>query len=238
MAKGCEMDHSVLHAARLSSANQFSVALQQERRVDARSTMFGFDSWLRRLRREPEKVRERVLTSEKVEFLTSTQACRFKELQHLHSAGKKAAAKASPHCSLAEAARDLNLSTDELLLSAAAGDIECSLPGEALRGDWHLSARASSEPAPALPGKMPPYLALKPEDCRDIAAYGSVNILELYYPALPGDTDRKCATRPCFRLTEPLWIDPDRIVLTHPLPQLNDIRLAPLPLAPLQSGNA
>jgi hypothetical protein len=66
---------------------------------------------------------------------------------------------------------------------------------------------------------MPRYLALTPADCRQIAAYGSVNVYDLEYPAdsIPdGDT---ISTAARFILREPMWVDRARIVLKDPLPK-------------------
>jgi hypothetical protein len=66
---------------------------------------------------------------------------------------------------------------------------------------------------------MPSHLALTPADCRQIAAYGSVNVHDLEYPAGPvPDGDAVFATAR-FILREPMWVDRARVVLKHPLPK-------------------
>lgn len=176
------------------------------------------DNLLKRLRIGEVRSYERVQTVSGSETMTRTQACRFRELQSVRFEGKGKQRKAKPHYSLEEAARLLKTEVDEILQSAASGRLQCFVLSAGLRGHWRTTGQG--EPSlPAEPGKIPKYLALTPADCGQIAAYRSVNVYDLEYPAdsIPDDGPVLSAGR--FILREPLWVDQARIVLKHPLPQ-------------------
>jgi hypothetical protein len=161
---------------------------------------------------------ERIQTVSGSETMTSTQACRFRELQTPPFEGKGNRHKLKPHYSLKEAARLLKSEGDEILMSAAVGRLQCFVRSEGLRGHWRTTGHGEPR-LPAEPAAMPRYLALTPADCRQIAAYGSVNVYDLEYPAdsIPdGDT---VSTAARFILREPMWVDRARIVLKDPLPK-------------------
>jgi hypothetical protein len=160
------------------------------------------------------KAYERIQTINGSETMTSTQACRFRELRN--SKGNRR--KVKSHYSLKEAARLLRSEIDEILLSAAAGRLQCFVRSEGLRGHWRTTGHGEPR-LPAEPAAMPGYLALSPADCRQIAAYGSVNVYDLEYPAgsIPDGDAAPTAAR--FILREPMWVDRARIVLQHPLPK-------------------
>jgi hypothetical protein len=148
--------------------------------------------------------------------MTLTQACRFRELQNTRFEGKVNKRKARSHYSLKEAARLLRSEVDEILLSAAAGRLQCFVTSAGLRGHWRTTGHGEPR-LPAEPAAIPKYLALSPADCRQIAAYGSVNDLE--YPAGPVPDGGAISTTARFILREPMWVDRVRIVLKHPLPK-------------------
>jgi hypothetical protein len=179
----------------------------------------SFDILLKRLRNIGElKSRERIQTGSGSETMTSTQACRFRELQHTRLESKDNRRKVKSHYSLKEAARLLRSEVDEILMSAAAAKLQCFVRSEGLRGHWRTTGHGEPR-LPAEPAAMPRYLALSPPDCRQIAAYGSVNVYDLEFPAdsVPdGDT---VSTAARFILREPMWVDRARIVLKHPLPK-------------------
>jgi hypothetical protein len=103
-------------------------------------------------------------------------------------------------------------------MSAADGKLQCFVKSEGVRGHWRTAGQG--EPAlPAEPAAVPKYLALSPADCRQIAAYGSVNVYDLEYPADPALDGDVVPTAARFILREPMWIDRARIVLKHPLPK-------------------
>ena len=181
--------------------------------------MAKFDILLKRLRNMGEgKEYERIQTVNGCETMTVTQACRFKELQHTRFGGKGNRRKAKAHYSLKEAARLLRSEVDDILLAAAAGRLQCFVTSAGLRGQWcptgHGEPRLPKEPA-----AMPKYLALTPADCRQIAAYGSVNVYDLEYPVGSVPDGGALSTAARFILREPMWVDRARIVLKHPLPK-------------------
>jgi hypothetical protein len=176
-----------------------------------------FDTLLKRLRIGEVRSYERVQTVDGSETMTRTQACRFRELQSGRFGGKGKRRKAKPHYSLEEAARLLKTEVDEILQSAASGRLQCFVLATGLRGHWRTTGQAESS-LPAEPREIPEYLALTPADCQQVAAYRSVNVYDLEYPAdhVPDDGQVSSAAR--FILREPLWVDRARIVLKHPLP--------------------
>ena len=185
--------------------------------------MVRFDTLLKRLRNMGEvKSYERIQTVRGSETMTSTQACRFRELQNTRFERKGTGRKVKSHYSLKEAARVLKSEVDEILMSAAVGRLQCFVRSEGLRGHWRPSGHGEPR-LPAEPAEMPGYLALSPADCRQIAAYGSANVHDLEYPAgsVPdGEADGDAvSTAARFILREPMWVDPARIVLKHPLPK-------------------
>ena len=176
--------------------------------------MVRLDTLLKRLRNMGEiKSYERIQTFNGCETMTPTQACRFRELQ---STGNRR--KARSHYSLKEAARLLRSEVDEILLSAAAGRLQCFVVAAGLRGHW-LTTGDGELRLPAEPAAMPRYLALTPADCRQIATYGSVNVYDLDYPAGSVPDGGAISTAARFILREPLWVERKRIVLKHPLPK-------------------
>lgn len=161
---------------------------------------------------------ERIQTGSGSETMTSTQACRFRELQSTPIERKGKRRKVKAHYSLKEAARFLRSEVDDILMSAADGRLQCFVKSEGLRGHWRTTGHG--EPTlPAEPAAVPKYLALSPADCRQIAAYGSVNVYDLEYPSGSVPDDGAVATAARFILREPIWVDKARIVLKHPLPK-------------------
>ena len=180
--------------------------------------MVRFDTLLKRLRIGEAKSYERVQTVSGSETMTQTQACRFRELQNTRFNGKGKRRKAKPHYTLEEAARLLKTEVHEILLSAASGRLQCFVLSAGVRGHWRTTGRV--EPSlPAEPAEVPKYLALSPADCRQIAAYRSVNVYDLEYPADSVPDDGPVSTAARFILREPMWVDRARIVLKHPLPK-------------------
>jgi hypothetical protein len=178
-----------------------------------------FDTLLKRLRNMGEvRTYERIQTGNGCETMTTTQACRFRELQKTPVEGKAGTRKAKPHYSLKEAARLLRTEADEILLSAANGRLQCFVKSAGLRGHWR-TARPGEPRRPAVPAAMPKYLALSPADCRQIATLGSVNVYDLEYPAGPVPDDGVVPAAALFILREPVWVDRARLVLRHPLPK-------------------
>lgn len=181
--------------------------------------MLKRDTLLKRFRNLGEaKSYERIQTSTGCETLTHTQAYRFRELQSTRSDGKGSRRNSKSHYSLKEAARLLKSTDEDILLSAAAGRLQCFVMSEGLWGHW--LATGDGEPfVPTEPAAMPKYLALSPADCQQIATFGSVNVYDLEYPADPVPDGGAISTSARFILREPLWVDRKRIVLAHPLPK-------------------
>ncbi len=174
--------------------------------------MVKIDTLLKRLRSLGEvKSYERIQTVSGSETMTSTQACRFRELQGAPLEKKSRRHKVKSHYTLKEAARILRTEVDDILASAVAGRAQCLVRSEGLRGHWRTTA--NGEP------RMPEYLALTPADCQQLAAYSSVNVYDLEYPTGQVSEDAAISTAARFVLREPIWIDQKRIVLQHPLPQ-------------------
>ena len=174
--------------------------------------MVKIDTLLKRLRNLGEvKSYERIQTISGSETMTSTQACRFRELQVAPLEKKSRRHKVKSHYTLKEAARILRTEVDDILASAVAGRAQCLVRSEGLRGHWRTNV--NGEP------RMPEYLALTPADCQQLAAYSSVNVHDLEYPAGPVSEDTVAPAAACFILREPIWIDQKRIVLQHPLPK-------------------
>lgn len=176
--------------------------------------MSRIETLMKRFRRVAQsKSHERVLTrTSKLEVMTSTQAVRFRQLKGLRTGAAKEAVneQAKSAYSLPEACRRLGVPVNRLLQAAAAGELTCYIHSGNLRGSW-------SPPRPRDP-HLPRYLALKPQDCADIEAWGSVNVHEFLDPGETGRAGSHAGDPPRFRLREPLWLDPDRVLLTHPLP--------------------
>jgi hypothetical protein len=154
---------------------------------------------------------ERIQTVTGSETMTSTQACRFRELQGNPLEKKRGRHKVKSHYTLKEAARILRTEVDDILASAVARRAQCLVRSEGLRGHWRTTK--GSEP------RMPEYLALTPADCQQLAAYSSVNVYDLEHPRDPLSDGAAISTAACFVLREPIWIDQKRIVLQHPLPK-------------------
>jgi hypothetical protein len=154
---------------------------------------------------------EQIQTVSGSETMTATQACRFRELQDSRTEKKSNRRKVKSHYTLKEAARLLRTEVDDILASAVAGRAQCFVRSEGLRGHWRTAI--GSEPP------MPEYLALTPADCQQLAAYSSVNVYDLEYPAGPDSEGTSVPAAARFILREPIWIDQKRIVLKHPLPK-------------------
>jgi hypothetical protein len=168
------------------------------------------------------KPHERVLTHSKYEILTSTQACRFKQLQRFRIGGKETSRYAvKPHYPLPEACVQLGTTVREMLLSAVVNDLKCFVLAAELRGRWHVAGQENAG-ASATVVEVPKYLALTAADCRDIELNGSVNVTELEYPSGSRPAGGSPTEQLRFRLLQPLWVDPKRIVLRHPLPSPRD----------------
>lgn len=182
--------------------------------------MSRFDTWVKRFRTLGEhKPYERVLTHGKYEVLTSTQACRFKQLQRFRIGRKETNRYAAkPHYPLPEACVQLGTTVREMLLSAAVNDLKCFVLAADLRGRWHVAGQGNTGRPSTTAVEMPQYLALTPADCRGIELNGSVNVTELEYPSGSRPAGGSPAEQLRFRLLQPLWVDPERIVLRHPLP--------------------
>ncbi len=174
--------------------------------------MVKIDTLLKRLRNLGEvKSYERIQTVSGSETMTSTQACRFRELQSPPLEKKSGRQKAKSHYSLKEAAHLLRTEVDDILASAVAGRAQCLVKSEGLRGHWRTTGNGDP--------RMPEYLALTRADCQQLAAYRSVNVYDLEYPASPISEGAAAPAAACFILREPIWIDQKRIVLQHPLPK-------------------
>ncbi len=174
--------------------------------------MVKIDTLLKRLRNLGEvRSFERIQTVSGSETMTSTQACRFRELQDTRLENKSNTGKNKSHYSLKEAARLLRTDVDDILASAVAGRAQCFVRSDGLRGHWRTTI--GGEP------RMPEYLALTPADCQQLAAYSSVNVYDLEYPAGPLSEGAAVTAPARFVLREPIWIDQKRIVLKHPLPK-------------------
>ncbi len=171
-------------------------------------------NWMRRIRTiGKQKSHERVLAYDKVEVMTSTQACRFKELKRSDVARNEKEAtvlKDQPAYTLAEASARMSVDEDALLTAAAKGSIRCYLKAGSLRGQWQ-DGRAGTSVAHA--STKPEFLALAAEDCRQIASFGSTNVTALHHSSPDGAAK-------VFALLEPQWVNADRLLLQHPLPRL------------------
>lgn len=159
------------------------------------------------------KAHERVLTrTSRLEVMTSTQAVRFRHLKGMRTGAARApdVEQAKPHYALPEASRKLGVPVQQLLQSAAAGHLTCYVISAGVRGNWDVDASRAEG------AQLPQYLAVNADDCRAIETWGSVNVHELLDAGQRGD---EAAGRPRFLLREPLWVDPERLVLMHPLPE-------------------
>lgn len=182
--------------------------------------MSRIDALVRRFRNIAQpKAHERVLTrTSKLEVMTATQAVRFRQIKgsRAGAANKQASERAKPHYPLPEACRRLDVPANRLLQAGAAGKLACYVLAANLRGSWH-DDRPNTDDA-----ELPQYLALRPEDCRDIETWGSVNVHELLHPGASGPGSRGAGQRR-FVLREPLWVDPEGLVLKHPLPTASTV---------------
>lgn len=176
--------------------------------------MSRIDTLMKRFRSIAQpKTHERVLTrTSKLEVMTSTQAVRFRHLKGMRTGvtKKQNVEQTKPHYALPEASRKLGVPVKRILQSAAAGKLTCYVLSSGVHGNWHVDAPRTEG------AKLPQYLAVKADDCRAIETWGSVNVHELLNAGQRGD---EAAERPRFLLREPLWVDPERLVLLHPLPE-------------------
>jgi hypothetical protein len=178
-----------------------------------------FDTWVKRFRTLGEqKPRERVLTYTKYENLTVTQAWRFKQLQRFRIGRReKPRFAVKPHYPLPEACTQLGTTVSDMLRLAASKDLECFVLSAGLRGHWCVPGQGDvGDPAATV--ELPPYLALTAADCGEIQLNGSANVTELERPSSSVPPNERSARHSRFRLGEPLWVNPERIVLRHPLP--------------------
>lgn len=167
------------------------------------------DNWVRRLRDlGRQKNLHDVRITGRYETMTSTQACRYRELKKLRSEQPKRRGAAQPpdkpRYTLAEASVRLSVSVERLLERAAEGRLRCYVDAAALNGRWRPQAPAGNAPESA-------WLAVPEGACRDIAWYGSANVAVLEYRP-------DGAPKAELELGEALWVDPARLVLKHPLP--------------------
>lgn len=168
--------------------------------------MSKIDEWVKRIRvMSKGKAHENVRAFDKDVRMTTTQAWRFRELQDggfpaepdtSRQAGDKA------WYSLDEACDRLGCSADELLAEAADGRLHCFVEADRLRGTWDRGRAA--------PAGNPTHLVLPAAHCREIAANGSSNVVEL--------EDRREKPFRRFKLAEIQWIDRAALRLAHPLP--------------------
>lgn len=99
--------------------------------------MVRFDALLKRLRITGEaRPYERIPTVDGCKTMVPTQACRFRELQSTRARFERKSnkLKAKAHYSLIDAARLLRSDVDEILVSAAAGRLQCFVISAGLRG--------------------------------------------------------------------------------------------------------
>lgn len=162
-----------------------------------------------RLRRKTvSKPKERVLTFDRYEEMTATQALRFKDLQAAMLLEGNEASESfpdQPWYSLDDAGRRITATKAELLVAAAAGRILCFVYAGNADGYWDAAA---STPVPA---SVPDLLQLPTKLCGEIARFGSANVkvLEFHHSA-------KNVLR--YRLKKAAWVDADLLYLQHPLP--------------------
>ncbi len=172
------------------------------------------NQWIKKVRAlgRP-KPKHRVLVADKHETLTGTQAVRFDELGRLrrkNGANPQAPGRKS-HYSLQEACERMQSNKETLLRMAASGLLNCYVSAKGLKGCWQGVGSHGS--ASATPSERPTtrYLALSIESCRDIEAHRSTNVSILEHRHADG-------RKTFFHLQEPLWIDPDKLLLLDPLP--------------------
>lgn len=177
--------------------------------------MSKLNQWLRKFRAlGGRKPKHRVLVADKHEAMTRTQAVRFDELGRLR--GKDGAVSEAPgrksHYSLQEACERMQSDKETLLRMAASGLLSCYVSSNGLIGSWQ--GVDSQGLASAAPSERPAidYLALSIESCRDIETHGGTNVSVLEHR----DSDGR---KSFFHLQEPLWIEPDNLMLLDPLPR-------------------
>lgn len=171
--------------------------------------MPSIDDLMKRMRvLAKSKPTREVLANGKVEVMTTTQAYRFNELQELGYADdlppdlpKKAVYE------LHEAAVRLQVDTPELLELAAAGKIRCYISASGLAGTWDPAAGT-----PDVAGSPPGFLALPAAACAEIHEFGSANVTELLHLRPDGAA---CT----YRLATTQWVDAQRLLMLHPLPE-------------------
>jgi hypothetical protein len=168
------------------------------------------ETWKKRFRLTgDQKPTVQVQTTSRLETMTVTQEWRFNELQRVRFEevkGRKSLPD-RPWYTLAEANQRLATGTGRLLRAGAAGQLNCYVATDGLRGCWGGPEDADTTSARADIS----HLRLLPAACRDIEAYGSVNVTVLAHPTAQGKGAR-------FHLREPLWVAPERLLLKHPLP--------------------
>lgn len=165
--------------------------------------------WVSRFRRKTRsKPRQSVLTFDKYEELTATQALRFKELQATARPDQRIKLPALPEqpwYSLEDACERLGVSMFDLLRAAAENRIHCFVYAKNAEGYWDAAA------ATPVPSTVPDFLVLPPELCNEIMNKDRAEAKVLLYHHSARDVLR-------YRLSSPELINVDLLYLQHPLP--------------------
>lgn len=165
--------------------------------------------WFARLRgKPPAKVRHSVLTFDKYEELTATQAIRFEQLQstarpaHRH---QLPAMPEQPWYSLEDACDRISVNKSDLLNAAGEERLQCFLYARNAEGYWDAS------PSTPVPGSVPDFLVLPATLCEEIASRHEVVVRELLYHHSAHNVLR-------YRLKTPETVVADMLYMQHPLP--------------------
>ncbi|MBT8083816.1 MAG: hypothetical protein HKN35_09520 [Woeseia sp.] len=170
--------------------------------------------WISRLLgKPPAKPRQSVLTFDKYEELTATQAIRFEHLKSTVPATSRDQLPSMPEqpwYSLDDACDRMSVSQADLLGAAAADRVQCFVYTRNAPGYWDAA------PSTPVPGSVPDFLVLPASLCAEIGNQQEVKVRELVYHHSANNVLR-------FRLKYPETIAANLLYLQHPLPDTDTV---------------
>lgn len=167
------------------------------------------DTWIARLRGKVlPRPRQSVLTFDRYEMMTATQALRFEELQSTSVNEKLNAAQQPSWYSLADACE--LLATDETTLLEAAADrrVTCFV--------YSRSGAANLQMPATLAADVPEFLALPAGNCRELANNGISDVHAVAMTDASGQVHR-------VTLKQPKRVNLQIVYIQHPLPDIGQL---------------
>lgn len=162
------------------------------------------DTWIARLRGKAlPKPRQSVLTFDRYELMTATQALRFEELRSTSFNEKFRQPDKQLWYSLDEACDELALDEEALLRAAAQGRVTLFVYSKSGTDNLRI-------PLP-VHGDIPEFLALPIPNCRELAANGTSEVRELHF----NESENRQHLLP---LKQAKRVNLQTVYLQHPLP--------------------